>query len=65
MLLDEQGRWGPGVLQGELAPTHTIRTMAELVPLLREHFDVRPPAGASVAAGAAEGVVVHSPPSAS
>ncbi len=57
MLLDEEGRWAPGELQGELKPTHTIRRMADLVPLLQQHFDLQPPP----APGAADMVVVQPP----
>lgn len=57
VLLDQEGRWAAGELQGEQRPTHTIRSMADLKPLLQKHYELRPPPPAT----AADTVLVHPP----
>lgn len=45
ILLDAEGRYGPGgeALEGEAAPTHKVASLAEAAHLLQEHYDLRPP----------------------
>lgn len=43
VLLDEDNRFLEADLQGEMKPTFVIQRMSELVQLLRENFELRPP----------------------